>query len=114
MVEFCKSFNAATEHLKEDTPTPVKVSCYTDRSFAFKVKTPHTSWLLKQCAGIEKGTSLPGQETVGEISLKHVFEIAKVKHTDEAVREAISLKGLVRSIVGQAASLGIKVHGKGY
>ena len=50
------------------------------RTFTFDVKSPPTSWLLLQCAGAEKGSALPGKETVGKpVSLKHVYEIAKIK-----------------------------------
>ena len=50
------------------------------RTFSFEVKSPPTSWLLLRCAGVEKGASNPGKETVGKpVSMKHVFEIAKLK-----------------------------------
>jgi len=50
------------------------------RTFSFDVKSPPTSWLLLQCAGVDKGSSNPGNEKVGKpVSLKHVFEIAKLK-----------------------------------
>jgi ribosomal protein L11 len=50
------------------------------RTFTFDVKSPPTSWLLLQCAGVEKGSANPGREKVGKpVSLKHVFEIAKIK-----------------------------------
>lgn len=50
------------------------------RTFSFVVKSPPTSWLLLRCAGVEKGATSPGRETVGKpVSLKHVYEIAKIK-----------------------------------
>lgn len=53
-----------------------------ERSFQFDVKTPPTSWFLLRCAGVEKGAANPGRETVGKpVSLKHVYEIAKLKQT---------------------------------
>jgi ribosomal protein L11 len=52
------------------------------RTFQFEVKSPPTSWLLLRAAGVEKGATQPGKETVGKaISLKHVYEIAKLKQT---------------------------------
>jgi large subunit ribosomal protein L11 len=52
------------------------------RTFQFEVKSPPTSWLLLKAAGAEKGATQPGKETVGKvISLKHVYEIAKLKQT---------------------------------
>jgi large subunit ribosomal protein L11 len=50
------------------------------RTFQFDVKSPPTSYLLLRAAGVEKGATNPGKETVGKpISLKHVYEIAKLK-----------------------------------
>jgi large subunit ribosomal protein L11 len=50
------------------------------RTFSFDVKSPPTSWLLLQCAGVDKGSANPGNKKVGKpVSLKHVFEIAKLK-----------------------------------
>jgi large subunit ribosomal protein L11 len=52
------------------------------RTFTFQAKSPPTSWFLMRCAGVEKGSSNPGKETVGKsVSLKHVYEIAKIKQT---------------------------------
>jgi hypothetical protein len=56
-----------------------------DRSFTFDLRTPVTSWMLLQAAGVErkkntpKGAKNPGHETIGTVSLKHVYEIAKIK-----------------------------------
>jgi ribosomal protein L11 len=50
------------------------------RTFSFDVKSPPTSWFLLRCAGVEKGATNPGKETVGKpVSLKQVYEIAKIK-----------------------------------
>jgi len=52
------------------------------RQFSFIVKSPPTSWLLLKCAGVDKGATSPGRETVGKpVSLKHVYEIAKIKQS---------------------------------
>ena len=112
MNDFCKAFNAETQHLKENIPTPVTLTIYSDRSFTFKTKTPHTSWFIKQCAGVEKGAHKPGHEVAGEVSLKHIYEIAKIKQTDDHLKH-ISLEGLCRTIISSAKSMGIKVVGKG-
>lgn len=56
-----------------------------DRSFTFELRTPVTSYLLLRAAGVApkkgklKGTGLAGTEWVGEVSLKHVWEIANLK-----------------------------------
>lgn len=53
-----------------------------DRTFSFTIKTPPTSLLLKRAAGITSGSGNAGTEVAGTISLKHIFEIAKIKLND--------------------------------
>lgn len=46
--------------------------------------------------------------SVGEVSLKHVWEIAKIKHSETRLSGA-PFEGVVKSIVAQAGSLGVNV-----
>jgi large subunit ribosomal protein L11 len=108
IMTFCKDFNAATAHYQEGTPLTVKIVAYTDRSASFALRTPPVSYLLKRAAGVEKGAASPGSESVGAVSLKHVYEIAKIKQTDLHLKH-VPLESLCRSIVGTAASCGIQV-----
>ena len=68
-----------------------------DRTFTFELRTPPASWMLLQAAGVEKkkgkmkGAMNPGSETVGKVSLKHVYEIAKIKRTVCGPAEGIVL-----------------------
>ncbi|KAI6710619.1 mitochondrial 54S ribosomal protein YmL19 [Diplocarpon mali] len=84
-IDFCKEFNARTAHMVPGTPTPARVTVRPDRSFHFEIRTPTTSYMLLKAANVEprkgklKGKS--GSEIVGTISLKHVFEIAKIKQS---------------------------------
>lgn len=80
-IDFCKEFNARTAHLNTGVPTPALVTVKPDRSFTFEVKSPPTSWLLLQAAGLEKGSQDPKREKIGKLSLKHIYEIAKIKKT---------------------------------
>jgi large subunit ribosomal protein L11 len=107
-MDFCKEFNARTTHIEPGVPTPTLITIEPDRTFTFLIKTPPTSYLLKKAAGIDKGTARPGHEILGTISLKHVFEIAKIKATDEHVKH-LALEAIARTIVGSARSLGIQV-----
>lgn len=106
---FCKDFNAATAHYVDGTPLTVKIVAYTDRTADFALRTPPVSYLLKRAAGVEKGAALPGQESVGTVSLKHVYEIAKIKSNDKHLAH-IPLESLCRSIIGTAAQCGITVR----
>lgn len=96
------------------TPVPCRVTVRPDRSFHFDIRTPQTSWLLLNAAqapekgGRRKGASSPGHEKVGTISLKHVYEIAKIKQTELRL-SGLPREGLCKSIVWQARSLGVEV-----
>ena len=57
MAEFCKQFNERTKICVKDTPTPVILSAFNNRSFTFIVKTPPTTWLIKKCIGLTKGAT---------------------------------------------------------
>lgn len=86
-----------------------------DRTFSFDVRTPHTSWLLLNAAevpegkgGKRRGAHNPGKETVGTVSLKHIYEIAKIKQSEQRL-SGNSLESLCRSVIFQAKSIGIAV-----
>ena len=107
-MDFCKEFNARTMHMEPGVPVPTLITVQPDRTFTFITKTPPASYFLKKAAGIEKGTGRPGHEILATISLKHVYEIAKIKSTDEHMK-ILPLESIARMIVGSARSLGIQV-----
>ncbi|EOD45976.1 putative mitochondrial 54s ribosomal protein 19 protein [Neofusicoccum parvum] len=53
-----------------------------------------------------RGNSATG--TVGTVSLKHVYEIARIKQ-GEGRLQGVALEGLVKSVVAQAGSMGVVV-----
>ena len=108
MAEFCKQFNDRTKNHVKDTPTPVLLSAFNNRSFTFVVKSPPTSWFLKRCSGIEMGSHRPGHDFVGKVHVKQIYEIAKMKQQDEHLRH-LSLKAIARCIVGSCTSMGLEV-----
>jgi len=105
IMAFCKAFNAQTQG-KEEMIIPVVISVYSDRSFSFIMKSPPASVLLKQAAGIAKGSSEPNKNIVGEVTMDQVKEIAKTKKDD---LNAIDVEGAVKIVEGTAKSMGIKV-----
>lgn len=107
-MDFCKQFNDKTKHIVTDTPVPTVITIKPDRTFTFITKTPPTTFLLKRAAGIDKGAQKPGSETVGQVSLKHVYEIAKLKQQDTNLKH-LSLESICGSIIGVAKSVGIQV-----
>lgn len=65
--------------------------------------------MVAKGAGGEKGAGHGGGSTqVGEVSLKHVYEIARIKQGETRL-SGLSLEGLVKSVVAQARSCGIGV-----
>ena len=79
MMQFCKEFNDRTGQFKEDTPMRVKLTAHVDRSFTFVVKPPPTSWFIKKAASLQKASQKPGHESAGKVSVKYLYEIAKIK-----------------------------------
>lgn len=104
-IDFAKEFNARTAHFEPGLLTPTVVKIQPDRTFSFTTHTPPTSLLLKRAAGITTGARKPGAEITGTVSIKHVYEIAKIKRKDVDVSE----KELCKVVAGSARSLGIKI-----
>ena len=108
IMEFCKTFNAQTQHLEPGLPIPVVITVYSDRSFTFIMKTPPASVLLKKALGLASGSSNPNAKKVGTVTRAQLEEIAKTKMPDLT---AASLDAAVRTIAGSARSMGLNVEG---
>ncbi|MGO9583862.1 MAG: 50S ribosomal protein L11 [Acidimicrobiales bacterium] len=104
-MEFCKQYNAATEN-QRGTIVPVEITIYEDRSFTFVLKTPPTTVLIREAAGLEKGSKLAGRESVGSITDAQVAEIASKKMPD---LNANDLEAAKRQVAGTARSMGVTV-----
>lgn len=105
IMAFCKEYNARTS-TQVGTIIPVEITVYQDQSFTFITKTPPATDLLKKAAGVEKGSSEPGREVVGQVTRQQVREIAELKMKD---LNALDIEGAERMVEGSARSLGIKV-----
>jgi large subunit ribosomal protein L11 len=108
-MEFCKAFNAQTQTPeRQGKPLPVEITVYEDRSFTFIIKTPPASYLIREAAKIEKGSSTPNTNKVGKITRKQLEEIARIKMPD---LNAASIEAAMHSIAGTARSMGVDVEG---
>ncbi|MGH2812390.1 MAG: 50S ribosomal protein L11 [Actinomycetota bacterium] len=105
IMEFCKQYNAATQQ-QTGTIVPVEITVYEDRSFAFVTKTPPAAVLLRQKAGVEKGSSEPNRDKVGRVSRQQVREIAETKMPD---LNANDVEAAMKIVEGTARSMGIEV-----
>jgi large subunit ribosomal protein L11 len=105
IMDFCKAYNAATEN-QRGTIIPAEISIFEDRTFTFVTKTPPTPVLLRQAAGLDKGSSNPRKEKVGRITEDQLRQIAETKMPD---LNAIDLEGALAQVRGTARSMGIDV-----
>ena len=106
IMEFCKSFNAATGNMKPGMPIPVTITVYADRSFNFITKSPPASYLIKEAANLKKGSGESGRSLVGKISRSKLEEIAEIKKED---LNSHSLDAACSMLAGTAVSMGIEV-----
>ncbi len=106
-MEFCKQYNAATESMR-GTVVPVEITIYEDRSFTFVLKTTPTPVLLRQAAGLEKGSATAGREKVGTITEEQLAEIARTKLVDLNTDD---LEAAKKQVAGTARSMGITLAG---
>ncbi|MHB8168117.1 MAG: 50S ribosomal protein L11 [Thermoleophilia bacterium] len=107
IMDFCKAFNAQTQQ-EGNTIIPVEITVCEDRSFTFITKTPPAAVLLKQAAGIEKGSGEPHKVKVATVPVAKVREIAELKMKD---LNANDVDAAMKIIAGTARSMGIEVQG---
>jgi large subunit ribosomal protein L11 len=105
IMDFVKQYNAATES-QIGTVVPVEISIFEDRSFSFILKTPPTPVLIREKAGLPKGSSNPGKTVAGSISEAQIEEIAKIKMPD---LNAYDLEAAKQQVRGTARSMGLTV-----
>ena len=105
IMEFCKAFNAQTQD-QNGRIIPVEITVFEDRSFTFITKTPPAAVLIKEAAGIDKGSGEPNREKVGRITPQQVRQIAETKMQD---LNALDLDQASKIIEGTARSMGVEV-----
>jgi large subunit ribosomal protein L11 len=103
--QFVQQFNERTREAG-GMPIPVVVKVYNDRSFEFVTKSPPAAALLKQAAGVAKGSGVPNKEKVGKVSIAQIDEICKTKMADLNARD---LEHARRMVEGTARSMGLDV-----
>lgn len=106
IMDFCKQYNERTGS-QQGTVVPVQITIYEDRSFDFVLKSSPASVLLKQAAGLEKGSPEPNRNKVGTVTRDQVREIAQAKIAD---LNANDLDQASKIIEGTARSMGITVQ----
>ena len=104
--QFVQQFNERTKDLN-GTTVPVEITVYGDKSFDFIVKSPPAAVLLKQEAGLAKGSGVPNKEKVGKVTKEQIRKISERKMKD---LNAFDLAQADKIIEGTARSMGIEVE----
>lgn len=104
--QFVQAFNDRTRDLNGKVVGCV-ITVYHDRSFDFEIKSSPAAVLIKEAAGIEKGSGTPHTTKVGKITKAQVEEIAKEKGND---LNAGSVEAAMKIIEGTARSMGVTVE----
>jgi large subunit ribosomal protein L11 len=106
IMDFCKAYNERTQ-AQSGQIIPAVITIYEDRSFAFELKTPPASDLLRRAAGVDKGAASQLTEVVGSVTRAQVREIAQTKLPDLNTSD---IDQAMLIIEGTARSMGIEVE----
>jgi large subunit ribosomal protein L11 len=105
IMAFCKEYNARTANMA-GTVVPVEITIFTDQSFIFVTKTPPAADLLRQAAGVSKGSGTPSRAQAGSVTRKQLRDIAETKLKD---LNAYDVEHAMLMIEGSARSMGIAI-----
>jgi large subunit ribosomal protein L11 len=106
IMEFCRQYNEVTQPQMGQV-IPVELTIYEDRTFSFITKQPPAAEMLKQAAGVEKGSGEPNRTKVATVTMDQVRQIAERKMVD---LNAVDVEAAMRVIQGTARSMGIEVR----
>jgi large subunit ribosomal protein L11 len=96
--DFCTLFNNASSVYQHGLPLPVEVFVYKNEVFNFYIKTPTTSFLLKNLLLFKNNN---------ELSLLDIYKIALIKHLD---LKYLPLKAVFINVLTIAITLKIKIN----
>jgi large subunit ribosomal protein L11 len=105
IMEFCRQYNEQTQQ-QAGQVIPVEMTIFEDRTFTFITKQPPASELIKQAAGLEKGSGEPNREKVATLTQDQVRTIAEQKMADLNARD---IEAAMKIIAGTARSMGVEV-----
>ncbi len=106
IMAFVKEYNERTV-AQAGMVIPVEITIFEDRSFAFVLKTPPASNLIKKALNVEKGSGTAGRASAGTLSRQQVREIAETKMKD---LNATTVENAEKIIEGTARSMGVAVE----
>ena len=106
IMEFVNQYNAATQQYAGQV-IPAVLTILEDRSFTFILKQPPMAELIKQEAGIEKGSGEPNRDKVATLNSAQLRRIAERKMPD---LNANDVDMAMRIVAGTARSMGVEVE----
>lgn len=107
MMDFINPFNDATKEY-QGNDVIVHIQVYEDRTFTWNCLGRPVDDLIREKAGIKKGSGKPHSDKVGKISQKDIEEIAQIKMD---VLNANDLAAAAKVVAGSARSMGVTVEG---
>ncbi len=105
IMDFCRAYNEKTKGQQGIVPAVITV--YSDNSFSFVIKNPPASALIKQAAGIEKGSGTTPRIKAGKITSQQLREIAEKKLEDLNTN---NIEAAMKIIAGTARSMGVEIE----
>lgn len=99
IMNFCKSFNKVSKIYKKNSLLPVKIKIFKDKSYEFKVKSPTTSFLIKELLNLKSSIK---KNTINDEDIKKIYIIKKKDLS------SYNFKSAKKIIIGSAKSMGIK------
>jgi large subunit ribosomal protein L11 len=102
---FVKEYNERTAPMVGQI-IPVEITVFEDRTFTFITKTPPAADMLRQAAGVPKGSGVPNKVKAGKITQAQLRQIAETKLKD---LNANDVDAAIRMIEGTARSMGIEI-----
>lgn len=98
-------YDAATAAQRGDV-VPVVVTVFEDRTYALRLKTPPTAYLIRKTLGLARGAARPGTQSVAKLSRDQLREIAERKLPDLNTDD---VEAAMRQVAGTARSMGVLV-----
>ena len=105
MMDFINPFNDATKDLM-GKDVIVHIQVFEDRSFTWKSLGQPVDDLIREKAGIKKGSAKPHSDKVGKLTRAQAAEIAEIKKDQ---LNAIDEEGRIKVIAGSALSMGVEL-----
>ena len=108
MMHFFKEFTARTTKVRKDVPLQVTVVPFADKTYKFAIRSPSVKWFLRRTARLPLCGTQGERSYVGNVTLKEIFHIAKMKCMDPQYI-GMPLRAICLSVIGSARAMGIQV-----